>query len=173
LSHRAAKKYGRKAIVNAHQLLDKEMYISCITLSMVPDSETGSMGVTWYVRHSLPSSIILISLVSSHDYIAELHAGQHGRRFKSFRDWSGPKYALFMEQIISYANYVKDQRSEEQKEEEEAAPAPVLFEAGPGNLPLLPAPVHGVRSAEIASHAKEVIRAYFLRHYRMFHTLFS
>jgi len=121
LSHRAAKKYGRKAIVNAHQLLDKEMYISCITLSMVPDSETGSMGVTWYVCLSLPSSIILISLVSSHDYIAELHAGQHGRRFKLFRDWSGPKYTLFMEQIISYANYVKDQRSEEQKEEEEEA----------------------------------------------------
>ena len=78
-----------------------------------------------------------------------------------------------MEQIISYANYVKEQRSEEQKEEEETAPAPVLFEAGPGDLPLLPAPVHGVRSAEIASHAKEVIRAYFLRHYRTVDKLIS
>ena len=44
---RAGKKYGRKAIVNAHQLLDKEMYISCITLSMAPDPDTGAMGVTW------------------------------------------------------------------------------------------------------------------------------
>lgn len=74
-----------------------------------------------------------------------------------------------MEQIINYANYVREQRMEEPTEED-VAPAPVLFEAGEGGLPVLPAPVHGARSTEIAKHAKEIIRAYFLRHYRMFHT---
>jgi hypothetical protein len=77
-----------------------------------------------------------------------------------------------MEQIINYANYVKDQRNEEPEEEKIATPA-VLFSAGPGDLPLLPAPVHGARSMETARHAKEIIRAYFLRHYRMFHILFK
>ena len=101
----------------------------------------------------------------SHDYIAELHSVNHGHKFQSFRDWSGPKYAAFMEHIINYANYVKEQRSEERKEEEQE-PAPILFTSGPGDLPLLPGPVHGARSMEIARHAKEVIRAYFLRHYR-------
>lgn len=94
----------------------------------------------------------------------------HGQKFQSFRDWAGPKYTVFMEQIINYANYVKDQRSEEKKEEE-VVPAPVLFNSGPGGLPLLPAPVHGARSTEIAKHAQEVIRAYFLRHYREFHLI--
>jgi len=69
-----------------------------------------------------------------------------------------------MEQIIGYANYVRDQRNEE-PEQDDAGVAPIVFEAGPGDLPLLPAPVHGVRSAEIAKHARLVIRAYFLRHY--------
>ena len=72
-----------------------------------------------------------------------------------------------MEQQISYANYVKEQRGEE-ADPEDGAPAPVLFNAGPGDLPLLPAPLAGVRNMEIARHAKEIIRAYFLRHYRMF-----
>jgi hypothetical protein len=104
----------------------------------------------------------------SHDYIAELHAAKQGQKFKSFRDWSGPKYSSFMEQIINYANYVKDQRNAEEQKDEDAIPAPVLFTAGPGDLPLLPAPVHGARSTEIARHVKEIIRAYFLRHYREF-----
>ena len=98
-------------------------------------------------------------LVSSHDYIADLHSVNHGTKFKSFREWSGPKYTAFMEQIINYANYVKDQRNEE-PEGGEVEPAPVLFKAGPGDLPLLPAPVHGARSTEIARHAKDVIRAH-------------
>jgi hypothetical protein len=75
-----------------------------------------------------------------------------------------------MEQFINYANYVKDQRSQDQKEEEVAA-GPVLFTAGPGDLPLLPPPVHGARSTEIARQAKEIIRAYFLRHYRKSHII--
>ena len=71
---------------------------------------------------------------------------------------------MFMELLIEYANYIRDQRNEEQKLEDPAS-APVVFEAGAGGLPLLPPPVHGVRSTEIAKQAKEVIRAYFLRHY--------
>ena len=47
IHNRAAKKYGRKAIVNAHQLLEKEMSIGCLTVSMVQDPDTGVMGVTW------------------------------------------------------------------------------------------------------------------------------
>jgi len=70
-----------------------------------------------------------------------------------------------MEQLINYANYVKEQRNEEQIEQD-VKPEPILFKAGPGDLPLLPAPVYGARSTEIARHAKEVVRAYFLRHYR-------
>jgi len=46
-SHRATKKYGRKVIVNSHQLLEKEMYMSCITVAMVLDSDNGDMAVTW------------------------------------------------------------------------------------------------------------------------------
>lgn len=111
--------------------------------------------------------VILISLISSHDYIADLHAVRHGKKFKSFRDWSGPKYGGFMEHIINYANYVKEQR-DENPEEEEVGPVPVLFTAGPGDLPLLPVAVHGVRSTEIARLAKEIVRAYFHRHYRTF-----
>ena len=104
-------------------------------------------------------------LTCSHDYIADLHAGTHGKKFKSFRDWAGPKYGLFMEMIIDYANYVKAQRNEDPEQQDDTVSAPVIFEAGPGDLPLLPPPVHGVRSVETAKHAKEVIRAYFLRHY--------
>jgi hypothetical protein len=44
---RAAKKYSRKGIINAHQLLQKEMYVSCMTFSFFPEPETGIMGVVW------------------------------------------------------------------------------------------------------------------------------
>jgi hypothetical protein len=97
-----------------------------------------------------------------------LEAVNRGEKFKSFWEWSGPKYMGLMEMIIGYANYVKDQRSQEGKAEK-AESRPVIFTAGPGELPLLPAPVHGARSTEIARHAKEIVRAYFLRHYRKYH----
>ena len=42
---RAAKKYSRKGIINAHQLLHKEMFVSCITFSFFPEQESGVMGV--------------------------------------------------------------------------------------------------------------------------------
>ena len=45
--YRAAKKYSRKGIINAHQLLQKQMYVSCITFSFVPEPETGVVGVVW------------------------------------------------------------------------------------------------------------------------------
>jgi hypothetical protein len=43
----AAKKYSRKGIINAHQLLQKEMYVSCITFSFNPEADTGVMAVVW------------------------------------------------------------------------------------------------------------------------------
>ena len=68
--------------------------------------------------------------------------------------------------MIDYANYAKEQKSEDSSPSTPKVPAPVLFEAGEGDLPLLPPPVQGVRSEEIAKPAKEIIRAYFLKHYR-------
>jgi hypothetical protein len=117
----------------------------------------------WF--HTSQSSVVPHSYGISHDYIADMQAVNHGQKFKSFREWSGSKYVGFMEEMIGYANYVKDQRSEEGKSEKAESP-PVIFTAGPGELPLLPAPVPGARSMEIARHAKEIVRAYFLRHYR-------
>ncbi len=76
-----------------------------------------------------------------------------------------------MQQLIEYANYIKEQRSEESTLSAAPVSAPVVFEAGAGELPLLPPPVQGARSEEIAKLAKEVIRAYFLRHYRKCHAL--
>jgi hypothetical protein len=67
--------------------------------------------------------------------------------------------------MIGYANYVDKQRKEEA--DPESPSEPVNFEHGPGGLPLLPAvEVKGVRGMEISKHAQEIIRAYFLRHYR-------
>lgn len=68
--------------------------------------------------------------------------------------------------MIGYANYVDKQRKEEAEGEGSTLSEPVTFEKGPGGLPLLPVEVKGVRGSEIAKHAQEVIRAYFLRHYR-------
>lgn len=126
----------------------------------------GLWGLHGIVHGPIALIFLLITSSCSHDYIAELHAAKTGHKFKSFRDWSGAKYQFFMDQIINYANYLKEQRNEEVQEEEKPS-APVLFTSGPGELPVLPAPVHGARSTEIARHAKEIIRAYFLRHYRM------
>ena len=70
--------------------------------------------------------------------------------------------------MIDYANYVREQRSEEAGQPSETSMEPVMFEAGPGDLPLFPPPVYGVRSEETAKTAKDIIRAYFLRHYRRF-----
>ena len=78
-----------------------------------------------------------------------------------------------MQHMIEYANYIKEQRSEESSPSSDPKSAPVVFEAGAGELPLLPPPVHGARSEEIAKLAKELIRAYFTRHYRRSTDLFG
>jgi len=67
--------------------------------------------------------------------------------------------------MIGYANYV-DQERQETGDDPRPCPDPVNFVKGPGNLPLLPPESKGVRGTEVAQQAKEVIRAYFLRHYR-------
>ena len=36
-----------KGIVNAHELLQKEMYVSCITFSFYPEPDTGVVAVVW------------------------------------------------------------------------------------------------------------------------------
>ena len=66
--------------------------------------------------------------------------------------------------MIGYANYVDQQRKETISPDD--APSAVNFENGPGNLPLLPPEAKGVRGTEIAKNAQEIIRSYFLRHYR-------
>jgi hypothetical protein len=66
--------------------------------------------------------------------------------------------------MIGYANYVDEQRKE--GGDAEPSPAPINFDKGAGGLPLLPSVVKGTRGVEVAKQAKEIIRAYFLRHYR-------
>ena len=44
---RAARKYSHKAIVDAHQMLHKEMFMSCITYSFYPDLDDGEYGIVW------------------------------------------------------------------------------------------------------------------------------
>lgn len=48
-TYRAAKKYSRRGIINAHELLQKEMAVDCITFSWFPDPDTGVLGVVWSV----------------------------------------------------------------------------------------------------------------------------
>ena len=43
--NRAAKKYSRRGIVNAHELLDKEMGVDMISFSWFPDLDMGIVGV--------------------------------------------------------------------------------------------------------------------------------
>ena len=45
--NRAAKKYSRRGIINAHELLDKEMGVDMISYSWFPDPDTGIVGVMW------------------------------------------------------------------------------------------------------------------------------
>jgi hypothetical protein len=96
--------------------------------------------------------------------VADLHAKSHGKRFKSFNQWNTQGYRRIVEDMIGYATYVENERKQEA--DPDSPPEPVIFESGPGGLPLLPSEVKGVRGLEIAKHAQEIIRAYFLRHYR-------
>lgn len=74
--------------------------------------------------------------------------------------------------MIGYSNYVDQERKDKGEDTEAPPPTSVVFEKGPGNLPLLPPEVKGVRGMEVAQQAKEIIRAYFLRHYRKFYLSF-
>src|SRR5258705_298941 len=103
---------------------------------------------------------------NSHDYIADLHAQSHGKKFKTFKEWNSQVYSRIVQDMIGYANYVDKQRKDESDEGAASTPEPINFEKGPGGLPLLPSEVKGVRGMEVAKNAKEIIRAYFLRHYR-------
>jgi hypothetical protein len=67
--------------------------------------------------------------------------------------------------MIGYANYVGDERKGTESTAREPT-APVNFEKGPGELPLLPAALKGARGVELAKQAQEIVRSYFLRHYR-------
>ena len=66
--------------------------------------------------------------------------------------------------MIGYANYVDQERKETSNSD--GIPIAINFESGPRGLPMLPAELKGVRGMEIAKNAQEIIRAYFLRHYR-------
>ena len=104
--------------------------------------------------------------LNSHDYIAEIHAKSHGKRFKTFKEWKGEAYGQLVQDMIGYANYVDEQRKDNQNGESDPSPSPVILERGEGNLPILPPETKGVKGTEVAKHAQEIIRAYFLRHYR-------
>jgi hypothetical protein len=76
-----------------------------------------------------------------------------------------------MNHIVNYANYVAQQREEEQNVDATDSVEPINFERGPGMLPLLPGAVNGVRGIEVGKQAQEILRAYFLRHYRQYFLL--
>jgi hypothetical protein len=103
----------------------------------------------------------------SNDIIAALHARNTGKEFKTFKEWNEKGYGRLVEEMIGYANYVHEQRNEDPESSQPAAP--INFDSGPGSLPLLPPENKGIRGSEVAKHAQEIIRAYFLRHYRKCH----
>jgi hypothetical protein len=90
-----------------------------------------------------------------------MHAKNHGKSFKTFKEWNVLGYGRIIQDMIGYANYVDKQRKEEAEEDPTISP-PINFENRPGGLPLLPLEFKGVRGSEIAKHAQEIIRAYFL-----------
>ena len=162
---RAAKKYSRKGIKNAHELLHKEMFVSSITFSFYPDPDDGMIGVIWFVGvYLIKCGSLSDRLICSHDYISDLHAQDSGRKFKTFKEWNVKGYSRLVEDIIGYAQYVDTERNE--KAEEDTGADKISFADGPGMLPLIPTEAKGVRGLEPAKHTQEVIRSYFSRHYR-------
>ena len=83
-----------------------------------------------------------------------------------FKEWKGDGYGQLVQDMIGYANYVDEQRREISDGDVGQTPSPVNFESGPGNLPLLPPEAKGVKGVEVSKNAQEIIRAYYLRHYR-------
>ena len=108
----------------------------------------------------------------SHDYIATLCSKYDGKTFKTFREFSPTAHDRFRHEIMEYAQYVKQHLQNvhyEPTNPDEVDTSPVILD-GPGGLPLLPSPVPGIRGEETAKRGKEIIRAYFLRHYRTFYS---
>lgn len=95
-----------------------------------------------------------------------MHFKTHGKKLKTFKEWNPQGYNRLVEDIIGYANYVKQQKMADPEPMAEPSPVAVVLDSGPGKLPLIPPLAQGVRSAEVAKHAKDIIWAYFTRHYR-------
>lgn len=93
-----------------------------------------------------------------------MHFKTHGKKFKTFKKFNAQGYNRLVDDVIGYANYVKQQKMAAPEVKAEEGSAPVVLECGAGQLPLIPSMVHRVCGAEVAKQAKEIIRAYFLRH---------
>ena len=65
----------------------------------------------------------------------------------SCKEWNTQGYSRIVQNMIGYANYVDKQRKEEPAMDSDDAPEPVIFEKGPGGLPLLPMEVKGLRGS--------------------------
>ena len=89
-----------------------------------------------------------------------------GKKFKTFKEWNTKGYGRLVEDVIGYAQYVDQERTKESEDVSQETSGFVNYENGPGMLPLLLKELKGVRGVEVAKHANEIIRAYFLRHYR-------
>ena len=100
-----------------------------------------------------------------------MHCRTHGKKFKTFKEWNPQGYTRLVEDVIGYANYVKQQKMAAPEPMVEPSPAPVVLESGPGQLPLIPPMVQGIRGTEVAKQVKDIIRAYFSRHYRESHII--
>ena len=68
--------------------------------------------------------------------------------------------------MIGYAQYVETMKNDIETDSI-LVPQPPKYRNGPGMLPLLPPETKGVRGKEVARNAKEIIRAFFQRHYSL------
>lgn len=82
---------------------------------------------------------------------------------KTFREWNEKGYDRIVADMMGYAQYVQEQK--EVEKEEKISDKELNYENGPGMLPLLPKMTKGLRGKEVAKTGKEIIRAYFQRHY--------
>ena len=103
----------------------------------------------------------------SHDYISSLFSKKTGSKLKTFREWSETGHQRIVNDMMNYAKYVHDFKNDGGNGESGKEKA-VNYTNGPGTLPLLPEPTMGVRGKEVAKSAREIIRAYFQRHYSKF-----
>ena len=163
---RAVKKYSRRGIINAHELLQKEMGVDCITFSWFPDPDTGVLGVVWSVfRFAVGTYCGQLTMSDSHDYISSFLAKTSGTKLKTFQEWNVKGYDRIVAETMGYAQYIQDHKKNEVGNDTLPINKPVSYKNGPDMLPVLPAEFKGVRGSEVAKSAKEIIRSYFQRHY--------